>query len=149
MRDVLLWLHITGVAAWLGANFTQFTLMPRLERAGREAAVAWHQGTGQMAKVYYSVAGAVVAITGVLLVLQSDAYSFADPFVSIGFLVIIIGGAMGVIHFAPASRRAVEAHRVGDAGAMAAAGQRIRVGAMVDTALMLITIWAMVTKLGL
>lgn len=148
MRDGLLWLHLVGVAAWLGGNLTQFMLMPRLERAGQQAAIAWHEGTGAMAKIYYSVAGTVVAVTGVLLVLRSDTYTFADAFVSVGFAVVIVGGIMGVAFFAPASRRAVEAHRSGDAGAVAAVGRRIRLGAVVDTSLILFAIWAMVAKLG-
>ncbi len=148
MRDLLLWIHIVAVGAWLGGNFTQMMVRPRLEAAGQATAVAWHSASGQMAKVYYSVAGVVILITGVVLVLDSDVYTFADPFVSIGFLAVIVGAAGGIFYFAPLSRRAVQAFTDGNDAEIANVGQRFTMGAAIDTLIVLGTIFVMVAKLG-
>ncbi|MEZ5229793.1 MAG: hypothetical protein R2710_24975 [Acidimicrobiales bacterium] len=147
MRTLLLVLHLIGVAAWLGGNFTQMAVMPGLDRAGGVVAVAWHQASGRMAQIYYSVAGTVVFLTGVGLVLDGP-YEFSHAFVSIGFAVVIIGGVMGVAFFAPTSRAAVAAHEHGDASAIGKVRQRFAIGAAIDTALVIFTVYAMVAKLG-
>lgn len=42
-RNLLLLAHIAAVAAWLGANFTQFVVAPRLRRVGTAPARAWSE----------------------------------------------------------------------------------------------------------
>lgn len=149
MRDLLLTLHIMSAAAWLGGNFTQLMLLPLMERAGRAATVTWFRATEQMAKIYYSIAGVALILTGILLLVAIDSpYSFSDPFVSIGFAVVIIGAIAGVAHFAPQARAAAAANEEGDAAAATAARNKIAGAAVVDTALVIFAIYAMVSKLG-
>lgn len=147
MRTLLLVFHLTGVAAWLGGNFTQMMVMPLFERADHNAAVTWHRASGQMAKIYYSVAGTAIMVTGIGLVLDGP-YAFSDSFVSVGFMVVIIGGVMGVVFFAPTSRAAIGAHELGGGAPLAAAIRKFTVGAAVDTALVIFALYAMVAKLG-
>ncbi len=149
MRNLLLTLHIIGVAGWLGGNLTQMMLLPIFDRSGHAAARIWHEASGQMAKVYYSVAGVLITITGIALLLLSDSpWSFSDPFVSIGFAVVLIGGLMGVLFFAPASRAAVTAHDEHDPGAVAKVRRRFTLGSIIDTGLVVFTTYAMVARLG-
>lgn len=44
-RSVVLALHITGVAAWLGANFVQLVLTPRFAKDSDAVAAAWTRQT--------------------------------------------------------------------------------------------------------
>ena len=149
MRNVLLTMHLIGVAAWLGGNLTQMMVLPIFDRSGHGAARIWHEASGQMAKIYYSVAGALITITGISLLLLSDSpWSFSDPFISIGFAVVLIGGLMGVLFFAPTSQAAMTAHDEHDPGAVAKVRHRLIIGAVIDTALVVFTIYAMVAKLG-
>ena len=71
-RTLLLALHIASVAAWLGANFVQFVLSPRFARGPADIAAAWTRQTIWLGERYYSVVGALVAVSGVLLVLDGD-----------------------------------------------------------------------------
>ncbi|MCP5028178.1 MAG: hypothetical protein GY929_18020 [Actinomycetia bacterium] len=146
MRTLLLVLHIVGVAAWLGGNLTQMMVLPMMERAEHTAAMAWHRASGQMAKIYYSIAGTVIMVTGIGLVLDGP-YAFSDGFVSVGFLVVVIGGVMGVVFFAPTSRAAITAHELGGGPNLQAVLKRFTVGAIVDTGLVIFTVYAMVAKL--
>ncbi|MCP3853481.1 MAG: hypothetical protein GY698_01945 [Actinomycetia bacterium] len=146
MRTFLLVLHIVGVAAWLGGNLTQMMVLPMMERAEHTAAIAWHRASGQMAKIYYSIAGALITVTGICLVIEGP-YTFSDGFVSVGFLVVVIGGVMGVVFFAPASRAAITAHELGGGPTLQAVLKRFTMGAIVDTGLVIFTVYAMVAKL--
>lgn len=149
MRDLLLTLHIMSAAAWLGGNLTQLMILPIMERAGRTAAATWFRATEHMAKIYYSVAGVSLIVTGILLLVAIDSpYSFSDPFVSIGFMVVMIGAIAGVALFAPQARAAAAANHAGDAVAATVARNRIAVAAVVDTALVIFATYAMVSKLG-
>ncbi len=147
MRTALLTVHVAAIAAWLGGNFAQLMLLPMFERSGHAGAALWHHASGRMAKVYYSVAGVMIALTGIGLV-QDGPYSFQDGFVSIGLTVVVIGGILGVVFFGPQARAAKAAHDARDATAAAAARRRIVMGALLDTALVLFAVWAMVKKIG-
>jgi hypothetical protein len=72
-RTLLLVLHITGVAAWLGANVIQLVLSPRLTPASPEIAAAWTRQTIWLGRRYYGPVGGLIGVTGVLLILVATA----------------------------------------------------------------------------
>jgi hypothetical protein len=92
--------------------------------------------------------GIVVLITGVGMVLIGDDFSFADAFVGIGFTMVVVGALLGKFVFEPGSKRAAEAVELGDQGAIKAAAGRLAAFGTVDTLLLLITMTAMVLRLG-
>jgi hypothetical protein len=144
-RTLLLSLHLTAVAAWLGANFVQLVVTPRLERGSAQVAAAWTREQRWLGERYYGVAGAVIAVTGVLLVLDGD-WSWSAGFIWVGVAVVVIGGVLGVVAFAPLAERRVAALEAEDRPAAAAAlGRTIRL-ALLDTALVLTAVLAMVDR---
>jgi hypothetical protein len=142
---VLLALHITAVAAWLGANFVQLVLSPRFARGPADLAAAWTRQTIWLGERYYIAAGAVIAVTGVLLVLDGD-WPWSAGFIAVGITVVVIGAVMGSVFFGPLAKRRAEALESGDGAAADAAQRRILPLAFLDTALVLIAILAMVDK---
>lgn len=146
-RTLLLALHITAVAAWLGANLVQIVLSPRLARSSREAAAAWTRQTIWLGQRYYPLAGALIAISGVLLVLESD-WPWDSGFIWVGVAVVVIGAVMGVGVFNPLADRRTRALEAGDDPAAARALGRIVPLGMLDTGLILVAILAMVHKWG-
>jgi len=147
-RTLLLWLHIASVAAWLGANFVQLVLSPRFAKGPADVAAAWTRQTIWLGERYYNAAGGVLTVTGVLLVLDGD-WSWGTEFIWVGFAVVAIGGAMGVLLFSPLAERRADALESGDAATAAEAQSRIIPLALLDTALVLMAVWAMVDKWGL
>ncbi|HLT16601.1 MAG TPA: hypothetical protein VK007_07855 [Acidimicrobiales bacterium] len=147
-RTFLLWLHIASVAGWLGANYVQLVLAPRFAKASPEAAKAWARQTAWLVERYYNAIGALVAISGVLLVLDGP-WSWHDRFIWVGIAVVVIGGALGGLAFGPLSRRQVAALEAGDASTAAEVQRRVTPLAVLDTALVLLAVWAMVDKWGL
>ena len=144
-RTLLLALHIAGVAGWLGANFVQLALSPRFAKGPADLAAAWTRQTIWLGERYYNLAGTLIGVTGVLLVLDTG-WDWDDGFVWVGIAVIVIGGAMGVTLFGPLAKRRAEALESGDTATADDAQGRIIPLAVLDTALILLAVLAMVHK---
>lgn len=138
-RNLLLVVHIAAAAAWLGANLTQLSLTGWFVRRGGEVAAAWFDATGVLAKRYYNLAGMVLALTGVLLVLEIG-YAWSSGFIAVGVTVIAIGAALGIRFFAPEGERLAAAARAGGSPDP----RRYLSVAALDTALVVLAIVAMV-----
>lgn len=145
MRTWLLALHITAVAAWLGANIVQLVLSPRFAGGPAEVAAAWTRQVLWLGERYYNVVGGVVLVTGVALVLDGG-WSWGAGFVSVGITVVILGALLGVLGFGPLAKARLAALASGDdAGAERAHRRTMRL-ALVDTALVVTAVLAMVDK---
>jgi uncharacterized membrane protein len=144
-RTLLLVVHIASAGAWLGANLVQLALSPRFAKGSSDVAAAWTRQTIWLGERYYPTAGALLPITGVLLVLDGD-WSWGAGFIWVGIAVVVIGGAMGGGLFGPLAKRRAAALKSGDTAAAEAAQARIIPFAYLDTALILLAVLAMVEK---
>lgn len=149
MRNTLLVLHILGVATWFGANMVLAFASPRAAHASAETRLWWASTQGAMARVLYNVAGILVLITGVVLVLDSDFVSFADTFVTVGFIAVIVGAVLGMVVFGPGSRKVVDAIERGDEAEERSLNSRLAVFGAIDSLVLVFAIAAMVGKWGL
>jgi uncharacterized membrane protein len=143
-RTLVLTIHIAGVAGWLGANLTQLVLNPQMARQGREVEASWTRAQMFLGQRYYNVVGAVIAVTGVLLVLHEPVADWSSGFVWVGLAVVVLGGVLGVAVFTPLTHRRLAAIEAGDEAGRAASAQRTVVMACIDTALVLTAVLAMV-----
>jgi hypothetical protein len=148
MRTILLILHILAAGTWIGANATQLALRPAMSRHGGTTGAAWWRGTVRMGQVLYTPAAVVILITGIWLVVDSAVYDFEQAFVVIGFAMVIVGAVLGAMVFGPVGRRAADLHEAGESGAVAAVEQRLLSFGLLDTALLVVTVAAMVGKWG-
>lgn len=140
-------LHIIAAGVWLGVNVAQLVMGARIRSAAAEART-WLAEAGEfLGKAVYPAAGAVLLITGIILVIQNN-YSFGSTFVSIGFLAVIIGAVLGGVVFGPKSRAIAEAVRAGDADGETKARSTIINVAVLDTAIVVATIFVMVYAVG-
>ena len=143
-RTLLVLVHLTSVAAWLGANISQFIVAPRLRRAGSAAALAWSETARFLGQRYYNVVGAVLGISGVLLVIDGDWQWRGFVFVGIG--MIIVGATLGIAVFEPLLKKEAAAIEGGDAAELTTIRHNITSVATLDTVLLLITMLAMIDK---
>jgi uncharacterized membrane protein len=149
MRNVLLILHILAAGTWFGANMVQLMVNPRIGNAGSTVAAHWLRTTVRLGTRLYSPAAVLILLSGIGLVLVSDgAYEFSDLFVSVGFLVVIVGAALGMAVFAPVGRRAADAYEAGQTQVVQASERRLAMFGMLDTALLIFVITLMVLRLG-
>ncbi|MCB0973984.1 MAG: hypothetical protein KDB86_05430 [Actinobacteria bacterium] len=148
MYAFLKFIHIAAVATWFGANMVQAFVSRSVVSSSREVRLWWSDNLLAMARVLYNVAGIVVLITGVGLVIDGDI-SMASTFVSIGFLAVIIGAGLGMGVFAPGLRKYSAAVKAGNETEAKAIWDRLGMFGILDSAILLLTIYAMVDHWGL
>ena len=147
MEEFLLTLHILAAGTWIGANVVRFVVTPRIGDAGADVAAHWHRTAVSLGLQVYTPAAIVIVVTGLGLVGVSDGlYEMSDPFVSLGFLTVIVGAALSMRVFAPLGRRAADAYDSG--GDPRPLESRMAAVAGVDTVLVVVTVAAMVAKWG-
>ena len=146
MRNLALWLHILGAAMWIGTNFAQMMIGPRLVNEGLGA--QWLKAVDKASGPIYGTASGLIILTGVYLVLSNDAYSFGSAFVGIGIAVVIVGGALAGLVFNRKTRQAVALFDSGDTARAVPLYKSIAPWAILDTALLAFAVYAMVAKLG-
>ncbi|HEX9888365.1 MAG TPA: hypothetical protein VGA69_02720 [Nitriliruptorales bacterium] len=150
MRDLLLIVHIVAVALWLGGSVMNGVINAKVGRAQSiEASAKLARAEVDLGTVFYMPMAILTLVSGVGLVLVSDGvYTFADPFVSVGFLSIIVAAVLGPAKFLPLSRRIAEGFENGNVDAAMAAVKQITVWSTINTALILLAIVVMVLKTG-
>ena len=146
-RTILLALHITFIGSWLGANVVQFILTPRFDKGDRAGNLEWNKQIQWLGGRYYGILGVLVLATGAGLVsLKSTPYEFSSGFVDLGIAIVILAAVLGAGVFSPLQKKRVEALESGDDARAAALKTRILGFGAFDTALLLLTIVAMVHK---
>jgi hypothetical protein len=146
MRDGLLLLHILGVAGWLGGALHAMYTYPATARIGPPKAGEALRGMEKPASIYFGVTSGLVLLSGIVLVLTSDAFGWTDAFVLIGLGAFLITGIIQSAVGKKANIRLTEAAESGEG--VADAVKSWRWAGMWDVALLAIVIWAMITKLG-
>lgn len=149
MSQFLLFLHIAAAAAWIGAAIRQLAEAP-VVRSGQPAARAmWHRNQVAMGTRLFAPAAVVVLVSGIFLVLDRDGVGFGTPFVSIGFFAVIFGAATGPAVFGRRGEAMAAKLDAGDVAGADEIARRTRPIELLDVAILLVTLAAMVWKWGL
>ena len=143
-HNLLLLAHLAAVAAWLGANLVQFVVAPRFRRAGGAIAQQWTDTAAFLGRRYYNVVGILVAVTGVLLVLDGEWHW--QGFVIVGIAMVVVGGVTGVAILEPLLKRETAAREAGDTATVARTQHNFNAVATLDTLLVLLTMLAMIDR---
>jgi uncharacterized membrane protein len=150
--ELLKFLHVAAVIAWLGGPVVLQVLQARLRRAGDRATL---MGIGRqmetMGKVYFSPLAAATLLTGILMVATTDGMSFGDPWILIGLLGIAVTMGIGLGVIAPTGKKLAEASQATppDGATIAALSQRMTTLTIINIVILFFVVWAMVVKLGL
>jgi hypothetical protein len=146
-RDILLVIHISAAGAWLGANLIQ-AIVPGVVGLESSGAASWFRTTEKLSSRFYIPVGVTVLVTGILLVLKSDRYGFGSTFVTIGFVAVVIGAVLGSAVFGPKSAVTADAIDAGDIALARKTWGTLSSFGILDTLVLLFTIYTMVSKLG-
>jgi uncharacterized membrane protein len=146
MRDFLLVLHIVGAAGWLGGGLFAAFAYPAVARSGPPAAsgilAAFEKPTG----AFFGITSGLVLLSGIGLVITSEAFGWSDTFVLIGIGAFLISGLVQSTVGGKADKRLAAAAESGSG--IAEAVKTWRQISFIDIAVLLVVVWAMVTKLG-
>ena len=151
MRDTLLTIHILAACIWLGANVVGFVVNPQINPAARViASDHWHHTVVGFKRYLYMPAYLIVLITGVLLVTAVDGspYEMSDTFVLIGLIAILAGAVLGEFYIARQSRKVAAAYDADDKRTAASIEQKLAIASLVDMAVIVVAMVAMVSTWG-
>ena len=148
MYEVLLTLHILAAGTWIGASVVQWVTSNKLTAQGGAAAASWHETIAWWGRVVYSPAAVVLLATGIAMVIDSPLWEFSNAFISIGFLAVIAGAAIGITKLAKGSTRAAAAFSAGDDSTGQAEFAATIPWAALDSLIVVVAVAAMVGKWG-
>ena len=149
--EVLKFLHVAAVIAWVGAPVFLTVLQARLRGAGDRATL---MGIGRqmeaLGKGYFSPLAATTLVTGILMVATTDGLSFTDPWIVIGLTGIAATMGIGLGVITPTGKKLGEASQATppDGPAIASLSQRITTLTIINIVILFCVVWAMITKPG-
>lgn len=148
--ELLKFVHIASVIAWIGGGIGIAVLQIRLSAAeDRPGLMAIGRQMEAMGKIYYSPLAIVTLGTGVWMVTTSG-WSFEELWIVIGIAGIFVSMAIGLGLIAPTGRKllAEGTKPEPDFGAIATYSTRMRILGTTNLALLMFVVWAMVAKPG-
>lgn len=109
MHNVLLVIHVLSVIVWLGAGVGATFIGARLTAEGGSVAVTWLRLGESMGPRLYGPASGLTLLSGIGLVLTSDAYSFGSLFVILGLTVWVLVAIGNGAFAAPREKKLLKA----------------------------------------
>lgn len=152
MYDLFKFLHVLGAMVWIGAGITFLILNTRLARARDAAGITALASQGEwFGKAVFSTSAMVTLVAGIVTVLVSDGqWSFADAWISVGFVGVALSIVFGAVLSQRAARdlEAVAASDGATSPAAAAIQRRLNLLGTIDVVILVSVVAAMVWKPG-
>lgn len=114
MHTALLVIHILSVVVWLGAGIGAAYLGPRFVNEGGNLALTWMRTADSMGPKLYGPASGLTLLSGIGLVLTTEAYSFGSWFVILGMAVWVAVAIGNGAYAGPREKKALESFESGD-----------------------------------
>lgn len=141
----MLLIHIVGAAGWIGAGLFAQYAYSRIIRDAPAAAAESFTAIAKKASWYFGVMSGLVLLSGIVLVVTSDTYRWADTFVIIGIAAFVLSGIwQSAVGRRTDARLLTAVNGAGDPIAALSASRRV---SSVDLAILVFTIYAMIAKL--
>ena len=147
--ELLKFLHVAAVIAWIGGGIGITVLQLRLGAAGdRAGLLSIGRQMETFGKIYYTPLAIVTLATGVWMVVTT--WDFEDPWIVIGIAGVFASMAIGLGLITPTGRKllAESTKPEPNFGAIAGYSKRMRVLGMANLALLMIVVLVMVAKPG-
>jgi uncharacterized membrane protein len=142
--------HIVVAAVWFGGSVYLEALMANAARTGDPQIMGTVAITvGKTNPRIFGTVGVLTLLTGIwLIVAENSVWEFSDLFVSVGFLVAIVGIALGILFVDPQMKKieAIMAERGPADPEVEERGMRISMVAHMMTLLLAIVMVFMVIK---
>ena len=103
--DIGLWLHISAVVVGFGATFAESVTFPVAMRMDKRHLPYVHELQLTINRYLTGPALAIVLLTGLFLVGDSEVWDLGDPWVSATIGILIVLGALNGAYFIPADKR--------------------------------------------
>ena len=148
--ELLKFLHVAAVIAWVGGSIGIIVLQIRLTAAGdRPGLMSVGRQMEKFGKTYYMPLAVLTLVTGIWMVATSG-WSFGDAWIVMGLGGVVVTMAIGLGVITPTGRKMMEESQKPEPSgpAMAAYSQRMRMLSVTNITILMIVVWAMVVKPG-
>ena len=139
-------MHIVGAAGWIGGGLFAVFGVGNLARAGGSESGRAIELIVEKAGMYFGLMSGLVIVGGVGLVMTQDQWGWGDTFVWVGIGAIVLSGVWQGLYASKADARLLEAVK-NERPDYLEVVTKWRRTAWVDVAILLVALWAMVTKL--
>jgi uncharacterized membrane protein len=143
----LKFVHVVAAVFWVGGSLLAIVLAARIMRAGPERRIGYAEDMLVVGRLF-AIAGITVLLAGIWLVFRVDAWDWDQAWISIGFIGVAVGAVLGPAFYTPQGKALIAEIRAGDPEA-AARSRRFGMVSMIETAILVVVVWAMVFKPGL
>ena len=151
LAESLKLIHVVAVIVWVGGAFMLGFLIERAQRSQDEATVLGLAKLGEfVGKAVFNPAGIITLAAGIWLVIELDGVDFSAAWVSMGFLGVALGAALGMTFYPKALAR-VRAGIAADgllSNETLAALRRLRRVSSLEWVFLILVVWAMIVKPG-
>lgn len=142
LYEIAKFLHLILAIAWLGGGFSMVLLGTIAARRGAQADLTRiGRNTETLAKRVFMPSTGAILVLGVYMVW--DDWSFAEAWVVIGLIGIVLTGAIGGMVLTPLAKRLGEMDVGPDSAAVA---EKLLRNARADLVMLAVIVWAMVSK---
>jgi uncharacterized membrane protein len=148
LYEVLLFVHILGVAVWVGGSIMLGFISARIQGTGDAAFRARFARSAGVVGPVIGISAALILASGLWMVVDNDAIELSQLWVWLSLALFLLSGIVGAIYFAPASNRIIEAleqGRIEEADRRAGSFNLI---SRLDTLLLVVIVGLMVFKPG-
>ncbi len=146
MEEGLLILHILSAAAWIGGGLYSWYSFTQLAKAGPEAGDSVSR-LSETADRYFGPAAGLTLLSGIALVVFVDPWGWTDTFVLVGLGVFLFSAVWQPLVANKVQSRLLSSIGGGETDTRSAIAGFHRTAA-VDVAILVVAVWAMVTKVG-
>jgi uncharacterized membrane protein len=147
--ELLKFLHIASVIAWIGGGIGITVLQLRMTASGdRPGLMSVGRQMEAIGKLYYTPLAVLTLATGVWMVATSG-WAFGEAWIVAGIAGMVVSMGIGGI-MTPTGRRlqSESAKPEPDVAAVARLSQRLRALGITNLVILMVVVWAMVAKPG-
>ncbi len=146
LNDVLVFIHVLGAAGWIGGGIFGVFAIGRLAQSEGEGVGGALETLMEKAGAYFTVMFVLVVGAGVALVLTEERWGWGDTFVWFGIGGIILSGVFQGLVARKKDTAMIEAvkNNSPDRGAVLSSWRKT---SWIDAAILVVVLWAMVSKL--
>ncbi|HEX5631533.1 MAG TPA: DUF2269 family protein [Acidimicrobiia bacterium] len=146
LYETLKLLHVLAAIVWVGGGVFQTVSTWRAMDADPVHRLGLARDMRFAGDRVFGPASLLALVFGIWMVVESPAIGWGDTWIVIGLAGIVISGAIGGAFFAPKSKALVARLEAGeDASALMRTIGKV---SLVDMTILLIVVWAMVTRPG-
>ena len=147
LSGILKLIHIVFATVWVGGLAIVVIFSMRAARSEAAMRIEFARQSLVAGRVF-PVSAIVALVAGTWLVIREAAWGFDQAWISIGFTGILLGTILGPVFYDPQTKALIVELEAGDSNA-GARSRRIRMVSIVEAAVLLVVVWAMVYKPGL